>query len=140
MLRSIAAVVAGFLVTGLLVSLSDALIMVVAPQLFPPPPAAPPLASMLISITYGTLYAILGGYVMAVIARQQLMKHLYWLIGLLIVFGILSAFAYAVVLPWWYNVAVVVMGIVGYYIGVQLYAKRHGEATLETSAVDTASQ
>jgi hypothetical protein len=133
MLRSIAAVAAGFLATAVLVTVFDALLMAVVPQWFVDP-AAPtvPLLTLpgtVVNLTAGTVGAVIGGYLMALIARQNLMKHLYWLIGVLVLFGLLSATMDAGMgLPLWYSVLVVVLGIAGYYLGVRLYIARRGEA------------
>lgn len=129
MLRSILAIVAGFLVTAVLVVVTDAVMAMLVPSLYPDMMAGgrPTPTGLLINLAYGTLYAVIGGFVMALIARRNLMKHLYWLIGVLVVFGLLNGAMYAAIMPWWYSVGVVVLGIVGYWIGVKLYMRSRGE-------------
>lgn len=130
MLRSIAAVAAGFLVTAILVIATDAVMQRLAPDLFPTPVPGQPIAlttgGVLVNFAYAFAFAIVGGYVMAWIARRAVMRHLAWLLGLLVVFGVASAFMYAGLLPWWYEPLVVILGVIGYYLGARLYLTRHG--------------
>jgi hypothetical protein len=129
MLRSILAVLAGFLTPAILVSITDLLMASIAPGLFPTPaPGQPyqvtPLGAV-INLSYGTAFAVLGADLMAAIAQRNLRQHMYWLIGLLVLFGLASAAMYAGLLPLWYSLAVVALGIVGIVLGVRLYASRH---------------
>lgn len=133
--RSALAIAAGFTVTALLVTFTDLLVARLAPQLYPDVTrgAQPTATGLALNLAYGTLYAVLGGFVMALIARRQVMKHLYWLIAVLVVFGVISALQYAGVMPPWYSVAVVALGIVGYWLGAQAYLRTRGEGPAESA-------
>ncbi len=131
MLRSAAAVIGGFVVTAVLIMITDAVMQMLLPSLFPVPPAGQPyqvtMGGVVLNFTYAFLYAIVGGFVMAWIARRNIMKHLYWLLGLMVVFGVISAVMYAGVLPVWYEPLVVVLGVAGFYLGAWLYLRQRGE-------------
>jgi hypothetical protein len=102
--------------------------MQLAPQWFPDVAAgqAPTVPGMAISLAFGTLSAILGGYVLGVIARRDVMRHLYALSALLVVFGLVSAAMYGGQVPLSYSLLVVALGLAGYYLGAQLYLRRAG--------------
>lgn len=132
MLRSIAAVLGGFVLTAVLILITDGLMGMLLPSLFPTPTAGQPYelttGGVILNFSYAFLYAIAGGYFMAWIARRQIKKHLYWLLGLMVVFGVISAFMYLGILPWWYEPVVVVVGVAGFTLGARLYLSRVGEA------------
>jgi hypothetical protein len=139
MLRSILAVVAGFAVTALLVMISDPIIMLLMPgaiQTMPGGEMVPSAPYYIANLIAGTLSAVVGGFVMAVIARQAIMKHLYWLIGVLVAFGIVSAATGGALVPLWYSVLVIALGIIGYYLGVRLYLARRGQEPAPASMAD----
>jgi hypothetical protein len=139
--RSIAAVAVAFFTPAILVTITDAIVGRLLPELFPQPAPGQPYqvtpTGAVLNLTYGTIFAMLGGYLLAAIAKRDLMKHFYWLVGLMVVFGLVSMMAYAGQLPMWYSVVVVVLGIIGYYIGLRIYqASRGGSEPAEVTEPD----
>jgi hypothetical protein len=134
MLRSVLAVVAGFLVPAVLVTLTDQLMAVLVPDLYPQP--APgvqiPPAGLALNVTYGFVYAILGGWVTARLAPRLPMKHVYALCAAIAVFGLVSALMLAGMLPLWYSLALVALGILGAVLGGRLFVRRTTQAEATT--------
>ena len=133
MLKSILGIAVGFLTPAVLVTLTDQLMMSVAPGLFPDVMAGadPTPVGMAVNLAYGTVYAVIGGWLMAVIVQRDVMRHLKWLLGLLVVFGAVSLVMSQGILPTWYSVLLVVLGAAGYYAGVTLYLRGRSEIATE---------
>ena len=127
MLRSIGAVVAGYL----LIAAAIILLFAVA---FPDPLAFPGQEFMLFSLAYGFLFGILGGYVCGRIARRAEVKHAAVIAGIGILLSILSmAFAPAKE-PMWYQLANMVALTAAVLLGGWLRARQRAK---KTGAVQT---
>jgi hypothetical protein len=130
MIRSIAAIVVGFMTPAILVTITDALMMQLAPQWFPNvyEGAEPTSTGLVVNLLYGTVFAVLGGWLMARIAGHDIRRHLTWLLVVLVAFGGLSAYMSRDLLPLWYGAMLVVLGAAGYYAGAMLYLRGAPEA------------
>ena len=93
-------------------------------KLRPGGPVELTVAGVVVNFAYAFVYAIVGGFVMAWIARTRIMAHLAWLLGLMVLFGVVSWYMYRGLLPWWYEPLVVILGVAGYYLGARLYLNR----------------
>ncbi|MEW6051518.1 MAG: hypothetical protein AB1644_10710 [Candidatus Zixiibacteriota bacterium] len=121
MVRSILAVAAGYLVMAVLTLIFFAALGILVPEhfgvgmdkgnLFPLQPWP------LVILGTGLVFAAAGGNVTVLIARQTPGQHIYWLAAVIVVMGLVSAFAARGVQPLWYQVALVIVGIIGVMIG-----------------------
>ena len=80
-------------------------------NLFPPQPWP------LVILGTGLVFAIAGGYMTVLIARQAPRQHIYWLASVVVVIGLVSAVAARGIQPLWYQAAIVIVGIIGVMIG-----------------------
>lgn len=119
MRRSILAVIGGYVVMSIGIM---ALFMVAFPN--PTLAATPSMNFMLFSLAYGFVFAVIGGYVTAWIAKRAEMKHTLALIGLGIVMGIVSVVMAAVKQPKWYQSGNFVVMIAGNLLGGYLRARQ----------------
>ena len=119
MVRSILAVVAGYLVMFLGVSLFFVFAMAVGFGEMPRDPAAfqPPAWLYVAEVVFGTLAALGGGYVCVWVARRRQQRHLLVLAAVIVVLGVVSAFAESGLKPLWSSIAVVVTGALGAVAG-----------------------
>jgi hypothetical protein len=99
--RSILAVIAGYLIIAVAVM---ALFAISFPDADPANIPAPSMGFMLFSIVYGFVFAVLGGYVTALLAKRAEMKHTLALGALGVVLGIISMVTAAGREPLWYQI------------------------------------
>jgi hypothetical protein len=127
MLKSIGAVIAGFLVVVVTSIGTDAILE--GTGLFPRPdqPELMTASMLLVALAYRTVYTMLGGYVTAWLAPGKPAAHAIALGALGMVVGTVGA-----VLMWklgnnWYAIALVVEAIPCTWLGGMLYVKRRGK-------------
>jgi hypothetical protein len=77
-----------------------------------------------VNLIYGTLYAVFGGYVCAVIAKQNRMKHGLALAGLVFLLSLVSVYIDRGQQPVWYQVMLVILGAPGAAAGAWIRARR----------------
>ena len=116
MLRSIGAVLGGYLTMALLTMAMFAALMAFGGS--KEPPATPPTWFTLTVLGLGIVWAGAGGWVCAHLARDARWKHVAWLAGLVVVLGVASAFApQESAGPGWYRFALPLIGAVGVLLG-----------------------
>jgi uncharacterized membrane protein len=117
--KSILAVVAGFLTVVILSVVTDAILEQAG--VFPPPSEGLFITWMLVlALVYRCIYTIAGGYVTAKLAPQNPMKHVYILGGI----GTVAAIA-GVIVGWnlsqhWYPISLVITAIPCCWLGGKL--------------------
>src|SRR5258706_16279637 len=137
MLRSIAAVIVGFLAMGILILLTATVHMVSVLGKFPEPGAHRgfPASFAIVYLVYSTLYAAFGGYVCAAIAKRNRLKHGMVLAGLVFVLSLISVYIDRGQQPVWYQAMLVLLGAPATAMGAWIRAKKDAPAT--TAAVTT---
>jgi hypothetical protein len=125
MVRSIFAVVSGFILIGLLVVVADSVMGALFPESFPEPgtPDVPPASLLSVVMLYDLVFAVIGGFVTAHIARRSVEAHTYSLAALIIVFAAITFVTSGGAMPWWYFVIVALLGVVGAIHGGRLYLR-----------------
>ncbi|MCL5775092.1 MAG: hypothetical protein M1333_02675 [Patescibacteria group bacterium] len=120
MLKSIWAVVAGFLAVVVLSVVTDTLLEKFG--VFPPVtnPGAYVTWMLALALVYRSLYTILGGYVTAALAPMNPMKHIYVSMVLGAIGGVGGAVAGWHLGNHWYPVALAVSGPVFVWVGGKL--------------------
>ena len=114
MLRSILAVIVGYLVLAIPVFiLFFAWFGGYNPQNLP----EPGMGFMLFSLVFGFVFAGGGGYVCALIARRSEMNHAVALAALIVAMSIISIISAAGNEPLWYQLATLVIAVMAVLIG-----------------------
>jgi hypothetical protein len=126
MWRSIAAVIVGYLAMAIPIGLTTAVHMVKVLGKMPQPGQHMdlPVSFGVVNLIYGTLYAVFGGYVCAVIAKQNRMKHGLALAGLVFLLSLVSVYIDRGQQPVWYQVMLVILGAPGAAAGAWIRARR----------------
>jgi len=83
-----------------------------------------PTSFGVISLIYSTMYAVFGGYVCAVIAKQNRLKHGLILAGLVFVLSLVSVYMDRGQQPIWYQVMLVLLGAPAAVFGAWIRARR----------------
>jgi hypothetical protein len=117
MVRSVLAVLTGYLAMSFLVLILFATIgsfwSAEVPGAMPPPPV------ILLILTFGFVAAIVGGFVTASIARHAEAKHVLGLMGFMLVMALVSMRQYSS-LPMWYPITLLALGPLGAWLGGRL--------------------
>jgi hypothetical protein len=124
MIRSIAAVLAGYAVSVIAVSAFFALVLAAAFGGLPEDPASfrPPAWLFIVEIATSPVLGAAGGWVCGLVARRRERAHGLALAGLMLLFGVGSAFADSGMKPLWSTAAVVLLGALGAVGGAHLRA------------------
>lgn len=121
-LKSIFAIIAGFLVVAILSTVTDSILEAVG--VFPPPTGGLFITWMLVlALAYRCVYTVLGGWVTAKLAPQNPKKH----VLILATIGTIAAIVGTVV-GWnlsqhWYPIALVITALPCCLLGGKLYSK-----------------
>ena len=118
-LRSLLAVVCGYFAMATVV-------MALFAVAFRIPGTTPTMGFMLLSLGYGFFAAGLGGYVAAVVARREAIKHAAALAGLCTALGVVSGVAEGGRAPLWYQIANIAVMVPGVLLGGYLRARQPG--------------
>ena len=124
-LKSIGAVLGGFLIVAILSTLTDKILE--GAGIFPPPTEGLFVTWMLLlAFAYRTVYAILGGYVTAALAPSNPSKHV-MILGIIGTVGGCVGIYVGVVLfplsPIWYPIALAVTAYPSVWLGGKLKIK-----------------
>ena len=117
--RSILAVIAGYAVMAIAVMALFAIWF--RGQV---PTEAPSSEFMLFSIAYAFVFAVLGGYITALIARRSEMKHVLVLAAFGLLMGIVSMITAAGQEPLWYQITNMVVMMAAVILGGYLRMKK----------------
>ena len=120
-MRTVIAVLGGFLGIGVLVRFTDLLFARLVPGF---DPRQPPLFYFAVSMGTDFVYSIIGGYLCALIAEQHRRTATLWLIVLGEVLGIaVQIFLWSQV-PHWYAVGLLILYPLGVWIGSNMRRSR----------------
>lgn len=128
MLRSILAVVAGMMtsmVTGLG---SDAALRGLAPQWSAASGRVESVPVLLLILSYTLIFLALGGYVTALVARRQEIKHAFALGLVQLALNILATIVFWNTAPAWFHLAVIVLLVPATVFGGQLRLMQKAKA------------
>jgi hypothetical protein len=122
MLRSVLAVVAGYLAMMLAVTTFFSFVIFIALGVTPGerPPIDPPVWLTVVELATAPVLAGLGGYVCAWIARRREMQHAYALAGLVVVMNIVTIVAEGGMRPLWSVLGLGILGVIGVLLGARL--------------------
>ena len=130
MLRSILAVIAGFVVITVLNIVAVPLFGAVAPQSVAGPDGGLPTTGWIIfNLAYGLVFAAVGGYVTARLAQRSEVSHSVALAVIILVLGASYAFSGGSAgpnqpaPPTWYLIVLPAVGVVGAILGGWLRAR-----------------
>lgn len=127
MLRSIGAIVAGFLVTSVLALTADAVTIMLVPDMMREGRVNGP-GILLVMLAYSALSAIAGGYVSARLAPTRPMLHAMILGGIALALSILATAMFWSAGPVWYHVAAVGLVLPSAWLGGTLAESRRSKA------------
>ena len=124
-LRSVSAVLLGYVVTAALVIGGFTTIGVVAPEALPAGAAERASTAVLVTIlALGVFQAAVGGYVTAVVGKRAPLLHAVALAGLIFALSTISFFTSneTQYQPSWYNAGLVAVGVLGALAGGEVRA------------------
>jgi hypothetical protein len=117
MIRSIVAVVSGFLLIALLSFGTELALMAAMPALFESDGSTSSVAVLVLTIGYVGLYATLGCYLAARLAPNRPMRHALGLGGLGLLFNIAGSWYAWAMAPAWYHVISLLLVMVWAWLG-----------------------
>ena len=123
MIRSILSVVAGYLTMAILTMAFFGLLQVVTPTSFPADGSMPPGGIVAIIIIFAFGFALVGGVVTRFIARGNV-NPMFALYGVIIILGLASMALNPAPQPTWYQLSLIVAGVIGAIVGGRLSANR----------------
>ena len=124
-MRTVIAVLAGFLGIGVLVRFTDLLFARLVPGW---DPRQPPLFYFAVSLATDFIYSVIGGYLCALIAEQHRRTATLWLIVLGEVLGVIVQVILWSQVPHWYAIGLLILYPAGVWIGSNLRAPRAATA------------
>ncbi len=130
LLRSIGAVLAGFIAVFVLSLVTDQILHALDVY----PPWGQPMTDtglLLLALTYRILYGVGGSYLVAMLAPRNPMRHAMVMGGIGFVLSIAGGIAMWDMGAHWYAVAVALTALPCAWTGAMLYLNRHGKTFLE---------
>lgn len=123
LLKSIGAVLAGFITVAVLSILTDTILETLG--VFPPMtrPEAYVTWMLVVALLYRSIYTVAGGYVTAKLARNKPMCHVWWLMGIGGASGTVGAIAAWGLGNHWYPVLIAVTGPICIWVGGKLFMR-----------------
>lgn len=120
-MRTLIAVLGGFLGIGVLVRFTDMLFARLVPGWNP---IEPPVFYFAVSLGTDFIYSIVGGYLCALIAEEHAPAATLWLIGLGEVIGIVVQALLWKKVPHWYGIGLLIVYPIGVWLGSKLRGPR----------------
>jgi hypothetical protein len=117
MIRSVMAIVLGYIVMLVAVLGGDTAMTALAPALMPQPGEPPDAVYFTFKLGTGFFFMMIGGYVTALLAGQTEMKHALGLGALSIAMGICEVLYFPGEQPLWYSIALMFLSIPSTLIG-----------------------
>lgn len=116
--RMILAILTGYMLIGLLLTISDRIFATVLPGFGHL--VTPPRLYLLISLGMDFVYSIVGGYVCSWIARERAWEATWCLIALGETIGVASQFLTWKTVPHWFGIGVLVLYPLAIWVGSRL--------------------
>ena len=111
MFRMIGAILAGYLTMMILVGIVTALLANFMVPSLQNQTVSPPVWYMLVNLAYSSVFAAVGGFVTASIAPPPRFKAALMLASLMFIMSIIYLFSsWGGIQPWWYLIALVILG------------------------------
>jgi hypothetical protein len=122
LLRSVLAILAGYVTMVLGVTSTLAILFFVARDALPatPGPFRGPGWVLWLELGCGLAAAVLGGYVCALVARRRELLHAVVLGGFALLLGLIGSGAEAGLKPQWSSIAIAIVGAIGPVLGARL--------------------
>ncbi len=120
MMRSVWAILAGFILIGLLVFGTDAILRTISPGSFNEGGGTRNLAILIVQMVYSAAYGVIGSYVAASLAPSSPMKHA-------LILGVIGVFAAAMLwghVPSWFLIINVLLVLPFAWLGGRLREKQ----------------
>lgn len=124
MIRSIAAVLAGFFFFGIASYASDALITRALPGAFDANGSPSHASVYALTVAYVALFAVIGGWIAALLAEVRPVAHALAVGGMIFIFGLYGSLADWSAAPAWYHVVLLVLVIPCAWLGGIVAARR----------------
>lgn len=125
-MRTVIAVIVGFLAIGALVRFTD---MMFARFAHGFDPKSPPLYYFAVSLVTDFVYSIIGGYICALIAEERRQQATLWLVVVGEILGAVVQMVLWTVVPHWYGIGLLILYPLGVWIGSRLGGRRPVAAT-----------
>ena len=117
MVRSILAVIAGYLLMAGGIGALAGVMLIVLPGIYPEPGKAPSLAFMILTFGYSAFGAVVGGYVTGVVAKRAEAKHALALGAVFVLLVIIYMMKFWGLQPVWYPVAPILIVAPAVWLG-----------------------
>ena len=128
MLRSILAVIAG-LVTLIVTGLGgDVALRGLAPQWFAESGRVENVPALLLMVCYTLIFSVLSGYVAALVAKRQEIKHAFILGLIQLALNIVATIKFSSTAPAWFHLAIIVLLVPATVFGGQLRLMQKAKA------------
>jgi len=133
MMRSLAAIVGGFLAYAFMMGFTVLVLQTMSPVAFGPGALQPPsLWAMGIEMIYSVAWAVIGGYVAALIARFDPVTHAGFLAAIVLMLGVVNLISSAQTnQPMWYQLMLIALSALAVVIGGTLRAKQAAVLAIE---------
>jgi hypothetical protein len=115
-LRALGALLVGFLTIAVIVGITTAALMKLAPK-WVGEQGSPSTGYVLVNLGYSLMAAILGGYVTAMIAHDNILRYAFALALIVLVLGGLSALQERGRQPVWYQLTLLAIMPIGAILG-----------------------
>ena len=120
-LRSVVAVVGGYIVAFLLVALTFNTLAFLVPDVFSPnAQVQPPMGWFILTYVLSFVYATIAGYVTAFIAQRREMFHALALAGFMFVLGVATTVSMTAPEHRLKEIAFTIVGVAGVWVGAHL--------------------
>jgi hypothetical protein len=117
MLRSIGAVILGYVTMAVVTLAVFQTIQVAMPGAFPDPYGMPGGPIVAIIFAMAVVAGAAGGFVLRLVARRLIFRHATALAAIMAILGIVSLVMNPADQPAWYQIATIVLGVAGMYAG-----------------------
>lgn len=124
MLRSVIAVVSGYVAMLLLIILLQMIVGIFIPQAFPQPDSFPSIPWVIAILLYYVIASVAGATVTITTCRGSRIKHINALAIIAFFIGVVALAANIDKQPLWYSAAQIIVTILGVYVGGHLANKR----------------
>ncbi len=136
MVRSLLALVLGYVVMLVSQLGGDTILTAVAPEIMPQPGEPPDPAYFAYRLGTGFFFIALGGYTTALLAGRSEMKHALGLAALSVVASILEVQYYPTTQPLWYSIGLMFLSIPSALVGGYYRVRQIDEAKTRAAGAD----
>lgn len=124
MLRSIGAIAVGYLAYIILSGIGGFVLVMSFPEVASQVPRDPGTGFLVAGLVLGVLFAIVGGYITAVMAKTAEIRHALSLGGVIVLLGLVSMVAMSSPQPLWAQLSGLIFAVPSVYLGGRLRVKQ----------------